>query len=268
MVAAVLIASACTDTKAPAPKQASLPPQSSVATSVPTTGSAIPVTPGREQRTPQQVAGKVVETMSSGGYTYVLVRTSDGDEWAAVRETEIKKGSPIVIEAQMVAENFESATLKRTFGRLVMGSIANAEAPAPPPQSLPATVPGFPMERAVEHMTSASGAGEIAVEKAPGGKSVAETWSERQELAGKEVIIRGKVVKFLPQIMGRNWMHLRDGSGSRSDANDDITITTTEVARVGDVVTVSGTLRVDKDFGSGYRYPVIIEDAKLRKDAP
>jgi hypothetical protein len=64
--------------------------------------------------------------------------------------------------------------------------------------------------------------------------------------------------------MGKNWVHLRDGSGTAGKDND-ITVTTGDRVAVGDVVTAKGTVRVDKDFGAGYAYPVIVEDAKLSK---
>ena len=77
--------------------------------------------------------------------------------------------------------------------------------------------------------------------------------------------VRGKVVKYNPDIMGRNWIHLRDGSGSRDKKDDDITVTTTETAAVGEVVVVRGTVHLDRDFGAGYAYPVILEDAQITK---
>ena len=77
--------------------------------------------------------------------------------------------------------------------------------------------------------------------------------------------IRGKVVKYNGGIMGKNWLHLRDGSG-KAEANDnDLTVTSQDTAAVGDVVVVKGVVRVDKDFGAGYAYPVIVEDAKIGK---
>ena len=79
------------------------------------------------------------------------------------------------------------------------------------------------------------------------------------------MVIRAKVVKFSSNIMGKNWMHLRDGSGSRAAQDDDITVTTADSAAVGDVVLVRGVVRLNKDFGAGYAYPVIIEDAKVSK---
>jgi hypothetical protein len=113
--------------------------------------------------------------------------------------------------------------------------------------------------------SGAANVGDVSVDKAPNGKTVAETYAAKDELKDKPVVIRGKVVKFLSGIMGKNWLHLRDGSGSGDKGDNDITVTTNDVVAVGDVVTVAGTVRVDKDFGAGYRYPVIVEEAKVTK---
>ena len=77
--------------------------------------------------------------------------------------------------------------------------------------------------------------------------------------------MRGKVVKYTPEVMGKNWIHLRDGSGSRASKDDDITVTTTSAAAIGDVIVVKGVVKTNRDFGAGYTYPVIIEDAKVSK---
>jgi len=194
--------------------------------------------------TPQtNVTGKVLETVNAGGYTYLQVATASGDVWAAVQETKIEKGAVVSIAPQMVAENFESKTLNRKFDRLVMGAlVSDATSTAAP------------------HMSSAMAPpdGGAKVDKAEGGLTIAEAWASKNQLKDKPVVIRGKVVKFLPAIMGKNWLHLRDGSGEQ-----DITVTTTDVAKIGDVVTARGTLHLDKDFGAGYVYPVIIEDARV-----
>ena len=63
--------------------------------------------------------------------------------------------------------------------------------------------------------------------------------------------------------MGKNWIHIQDGSGDSN--NFDLTITTQDQAKVGDVVTFEGTIGTKKDFGYGYLYEVIMEDAKLLK---
>jgi hypothetical protein len=122
---------------------------------------------------------------------------------------------------------------------------------------------------AAQHAAAAAGpseVGDVKVPKASGSdaRTVAEVYAQRAALKEKPVTIRGKVVKYNEGIMGRNWVHLRDGSGSAGKDND-LTITTVEKTAVGEVVVVKGTLRIDKDFGAGYAYPVIVEDAKLSK---
>jgi hypothetical protein len=106
------------------------------------------------------------------------------------------------------------------------------------------------------------------IAKAEGGKTVGEVFGESTALAGKPVSVRGKVVKVNAQIMGKNWLHLRDGSGSDADATNDLTVTTAgELPKVGDTVLVSGQVTTNKDFGMGYQYPVIIEDADVKVEA-
>ncbi len=96
-------------------------------------------------------------------------------------------------------------------------------------------------------------------------KAVGDLYKERAELNGKQVTLHGKVVKVNNQIMDRNWVHLRDGSGDAADGSNDITITTQDSANLNDEVTVVGTLVVDMDFGSGYKYPLLVEKATITK---
>ena len=99
------------------------------------------------------------------------------------------------------------------------------------------------------------------IEKAADGVTVAELFATKEQLAGQPVTLRGKVVKVNAGIMGTNWLHVRDGSGEEGANN--ITITTGQMADVGDVVLVTGVLTVDKDFGMGYEYDAIIENAEI-----
>ncbi len=219
--------------------------------------SAAPAAAPAPAAQPKIVTGKIEETMSSGGYSYLKIRSNNGEDvWAAVPKTAAEKGSEITIAVQMVSENFESKTLNRKFDRLLFATVV-------PSGSQPQAA--APAVDAAKHMVASAAAEPISVPRAEGGKTVAEVWEGKSGLRDKPVVVRGKVVKFLPEIMGKNWLHLRDGSGSRAQGDDDITVTTAEKASVGDIVTISGTVRVDKDFGAGYRYPVIIENAKLQK---
>ena len=107
--------------------------------------------------------------------------------------------------------------------------------------------------------------GDVKVSKAVGQNAytVAEVIDKASSLKDKQVVVHGKVVKFSGGIMDKNWVHLRDGSGTVADKNNDLVVTTKDVTKVGAVVTVKGTLRTDKDFGYGYNYAVLVEDATL-----
>ena len=99
------------------------------------------------------------------------------------------------------------------------------------------------------------------IQKPDGGTTVAEIVTGRAGLSGKEVAVSGKVVKYNSGVMNKNWLHIRDGSGSAG--SNDLTITTDATAKVGDTVLVKGKVATDRDFGAGYKYGVIIEDAQV-----
>ena len=108
---------------------------------------------------------------------------------------------------------------------------------------------------------------DVKVPKAegPDARTVAEVVGGKAGLKGKSVLVRGKVVKYNAGILGKNWVHLRDGSGSAANKTNDILVTSKEEAKVGDVVLARGVVRTDVDLGSGYVYAVMIEEATLRK---
>lgn len=252
-------------TTAAAPMQ--LPPGHPDVATTTSQASAAPA-PAMAPVATNQLRGKLLDSMNAAGYTYLRIKTDAGEQWAAVRETKVKKGDLVTVNAQMTMNGFESKTLKRKFDSIVFGTMAGAsDAPPPSMASASAAQPAAnPMGTAQQHMSAGTAnVGDVKVEKAPNGKSVAETFAAKDQLKDKPVVIRGKVVKFLSGIMGKNWLHLRDGSGSADKGDNDITVTTNDVVTVGDVVTVTGTVRVDKDFGAGYRYPVIVEEAKVTK---
>jgi hypothetical protein len=137
----------------------------------------------------------------------------------------------------------------------------------PPAKDVPAAQPpAATSEAAQPHpVPTASPVADVdltGIEKADGGKTVAEVFAEKDQLAGAIIVIRGKVVKTNAGVMGKNWLHVRDGSGA--EGTNDLTVTTASVLpEVGSTVVVSGPLTLDKDFGMGYQYDVIIEDAEV-----
>lgn len=210
------------------------------------------------QTAPASVKGQVLETMNAGGYTYLRLKTRDGETWAAVNRSSVKNGAEVTIENVMVMQDFESKTLKKTFPKILFGSLGG---PA-------SSTPGASADMAAAHanLTKAKDVGDVHVPKASGAnaRTVAEIVKKGNELKDKPVLVRGKVVKYNPGIMGKNWIHLRDGSGSAADESNDVLVTSMNQAKLGDVVTVKGVVRTNKDFGAGYAYKVLVEDATLQ----
>jgi hypothetical protein len=270
----VLVMAGCAPAPAPAASASAQAPAQPVAATMP---QAVPPAAS----SPDRLSGAVLETLDSGGYTYLKIATDKGEVWAAVKQAKVKAGENATVLGSLWMDNFESKTLDRKFGRILFGALdTGAAAPGAMPAGHPAMpgamtgeMPaGHPQVGGVPpgHPAPTDGIADtkgISVPKAAGpeGRTVAEVFAQRAELKDKPVAVRGKVVKFLSGIMGRNWVHLRDGSGSRQGQDDDLTVTTDETVAVGDVVTARGKTAVDRDFGSGYSYKVIVEEAKLTK---
>jgi hypothetical protein len=221
---------------------------------------------------PGAISGKVLETMNSGGYTYMRLETAGGESWVAVGEAEVKVGSTVTVSPQMTMNDFESPTLKRKFATIVFGTLGDAAASphGGMPAGMAAAMGGTGDNPHGNMGGGAPAAGDVAnikVAKAegPGAHTVAELWAKKDSLKGQRVVVRGVVVKYSQNIMGKNWIHLRDGSGSAEKKDDDITVTTNSVAAKGDTVLVTGTLATNVDIGAGYAYGALIEDASVAK---
>lgn len=197
------------------------------------------------------VTGTVLEVQDVDAYSYLRLKTKDGETWAAVGRAALKKGATVTIEDAMVMKDFESKSLKKTFPSIVFGSLAGSAKNTADPHASVAKVPD---------------SGPVQVTKATGADAhtVAEVVTRAAGLKDRQVQVRGKIVKYNPGILGKNWIHLRDGSGSDGDGSNDVVVTSSAPAKLGDVVTVTGVVRLDKDFGAGYVYKVLIEAAALR----
>lgn len=238
VIAACLLAAAplawSADAKAPAPMPASMAPAGG------------------------NVAGEVLELRDVESYTYLKLRTAQGEVWAAVPTAKLAKGAKVTIVDPMVMNNFESKALKKTFDTILFGTLGadGAAGAAAGPHAGPHAMPKTAVADPDAKVPKAAG---------PNARTVAEITGKPADVKDKPVLLRGKVVKYNPSIMGKNWAHLRDGSGSAKDSTNDVLVTTKEEVKLGDVVTVKGVVRTDKDFGAGYSYKVMIEDATVQK---
>ena len=205
------------------------------------------------------VTGKLLERIEATPYCYLRIQTAKGEIWAAVPETKVEKGAEVTVANAMIMRDFESKTMKRTFAEIYFGTLAPAGGAAPA-QAAPVADPHAGAQPAAQvevgHVEKATGAD---------ARTVAEVWTQKTNLKGKTVTVRGKVVKYNAGILGKNWIHIQDGSGDAKAGTNDLTITTQDAAAKGDTVTVKGVVRMDKDFGAGYAYAVLVEDAKVTK---
>jgi len=242
------------------------------------TKSQMPVqTPPNSDDQLAAYSGKVMETKDVSPYTYVRLVDGAGNElWAAVPETQIKIGEQITLQDTVVMNNFSSKTLNRTFesiifaARLVRGSgngavttpadagssSADAVQSAGNPHGMTSSSSGG-SARAVVTFTGAK----VEKSTAPNGYTVGELFDKAAELNNQKVTVKGMVVKISPNIMGKNWIHIQDGTGDPSKNTHDLVVTSQALAEKGSIVSLEGVLAADKDFGFGYRYDVLIEDA-------
>ena len=206
---------------------------------------------------PAALSGTVAETMTTAGYTYVNVDTGAEKVWAAAPAFEVKEGDRVSVPPGAAMPNYYSKSLDRTFDVVYFVGAISVGDEAATQEAMPALPPG-------SHPAPVVDAAEISFEgiaASEGELTVGELFEKGSDLAGTVVTLRGKVVKFSTQIMGKNWLHLQDGSGS--EGTNDLTVTTTTTVKVGDVVLVSGVVSIDRDFGYGYEYEVILEDARV-----
>jgi hypothetical protein len=203
------------------------------------------------------LSGKVVETMDSGGYTYVCIEKKGVKTWVAIPQTKVTVGKKMAFQPGMEMKNFTSQSLHRTFesiyfsgGPLLAQQAGDKQVASAPHGNAPAPI-----------------SEKISVKKAEDKDAftVAEIHDKRESLNEKQIVVRGKVVKVSSGIMGKNWIHLQDGTGDAAGGTNDIIATSQDSAQIGDVVTVKGTVYKDKDFGAGYVYSVIIEKASIQK---
>ena len=253
LLLAGLLASGC-DTEAP--------PAEEAATAAPTeTTPALP--DGHPALTPPGVltaaaaadttagpSGVVKETMDSAGYTYALLESGERTVWIAGPQTALELGEAVEAVGGSLMADFASPSLGRTFEEIwFVASFGGEEAAAASPDSTLADPAASTSAEPVPHLD--------------GGQTVAEVYGRAAELSGTEVALRGRVVKVNNAIMGKNWLHVVDGTGDAAAGTDDLVVTTQGDANVGDVVVVRGKVATDKDFGMGYFYAVLVEEAVI-----
>ena len=209
---------------------------------------------GAEAGGGEAISGKVVETMDGGGYSYAKLEKDGKTTWVAYPTLKTRVGDKLTFRGCMEMQQFESKSLKKKFESIFFCGSPEGK--------------GKPEAKAAAKKEKGDPSKPIKVAKAegPNAYTVAEIFAKRGALNGKQVVVKGMVTRVSSGIMGKNWIHLQDGTGSEKKKTNDLVVTTTAAEpEVGEIVTMTGTVAKDKNFGSGYKYDAIVEKGAFKK---
>ena len=203
------------------------------------------------------------EVLQTSQYTYIRAKEGKTELWLAVAKMEVAVGKTYYFLGGLPMTDFASKELKRTFKEILFldnisenpKSISQSATPAAPSAAatqMGSTGSAIPLDKK-----------EIKLKHSKDDITISKLFENKKAYAGKTIKIKGEVIKFSSGIMKKNWIHLQDGT--EASGKFDLTITTDQEVKVGDHITVEGVITLDKDFGFGYFYEVIMEDAKLVK---
>ncbi|MDO9037470.1 MAG: hypothetical protein Q7U59_03880, partial [Lutibacter sp.] len=196
----------------------------------------------------------VKEAVDGGNYAYLNVEENGQNYWMAITNTPVTVGDTYYYDGGMVMKDFESKQLNKTFDEIIFTSTIRTTELSEEP-TVKDENPHTAAPVAVQN--------DVKIEKPKNGTSLAELFSAKKSFSAKSIIVKGKVVKVNNGIMNKNWVHIVDGT--QFENKNDLTITTTETVNIGDIVTFKGVVVLDKDFGQGYVYDILMEEAKLVK---
>jgi len=208
--------------------------------------------------------GKVKEVIQTSNYTYLRVEKNKQEEWIAIGRMDVAEGKTVYYQDGLEMLNFHSPELNRDFDRILFVQEISDE-----------PIKDKGMHGGMEGMEGMGGMMgdkpekpvlnkiDVSIEQPEGGITIGEIYTNREKYAGKLVTVRGQVTKVNSGIMGRNWVHIQDGTSSGDYF--DLTVTTDDIPQEGNIVTYSGSVTLNKDFGYGYYYEVLLENAQVVK---
>jgi hypothetical protein len=196
--------------------------------------------------------GLVEEVLQTSSYTYLLMNDNGDKVWIAIPKRDVNPGEAYFYKKGLEMPDFKSKELDRTFDKVYF---VEGISKSPNQTKTPAAM----QQKQPEGKKDPSRGIVADITHAEDEVSLAQIFEDPDSYANKTIKVRGTVVKVNEQIMGKNWIHIQDGT--EFDGEFDLTITTTEPVKLGSVVGFKGTIMLDKDFGYGYKYDIIMEDA-------
>jgi len=208
---------------------------------------------------------KVLEVEQVANYTYLLVKAKGPEYWIAVPTMSAEKGDTYQYQGGMLMEDFHSKELERTFDKvLFLEALFSSSESVPDMQAAAGGMAGHGAQAAGQEVTPGSTVkterSKVSIEATEGTITISELFANPGAYEGKTIRVRGEVTKYNEAIMKLNWVHLQDGS--EFEGKFDLTATSTESFQVGSVINLEGVLAINKDFGYGYSYEILLEEAK------
>lgn len=195
----------------------------------------------------------VEEVIQANAYTYIKVLEGSNSIWMAIPKRQVEVGNTYYYDQAMEMKDFKSKDLDRTFESIYfLNSISDSPAAGTPMKAMSPDDENHKKQAPVQ-------AQELNIEKEEGVISVGSLFENKSDYENKKVKVKGIVTKFNADIMNKNWVHIQDGTGGENSF--DLTLTTMDIVSVGAIATFEGVVAIDKDFGAGYKYDLIIEEA-------
>lgn len=221
-----------------------------------------PMADNATSETPKTFNGPVIGTFDSGGYTYLHISTPYGPVWAAGPITPVKRDDQVSFVGKMLMKQFLAKSMNRTFDEIYFVNAFTVNGQQPVVAAAPAEMNSKTDPHANGGMdTPASPFKTMPTKpftKAKNGQTIAEILADTGKFKDKNVKIRGRVVKYTSDILGKNWVHIQD-----SGTQNDLTITTTSIAKIDDILLIEGKLELKKDYGEGFVIDVVVDNAKI-----
>ncbi len=229
---------------------------------------------GKETKIPSTIAtqkapifyGKVLEVKPAMGYKYLKVQEQGKETWVAIANAPVQVGDKIGFDKKTLMKDFKSKTLNQEFKEIYFASDVYLPQKVTAPKSMKDML-GLGGKMKDPHAGMGRGMPSEPKDEKPAkpfikkdAYTVEEVHMWRQDLKGQIITLKGTVFKVSKGIMKRDWVHLGDGTGNEKKLTDDLVFTApSSTVKAGDKIVAKGTVAVDKDFGYGYFYPVIIE---------
>lgn len=198
----------------------------------------------------------VTETIPGGKYLYLKVTEGDREYWAATGKSDVKAGETYYYNEALVQNNFESKELDRTFETIYLITQLVPEshgASMKPKQDIDAPPAEAMQSSPNKKFHSSPLAGKATT------LSIAELLKDPAAYEGKVVELTGTCTKINEGILGRNWLHLKDGTAD----SEDLVITSSDLVDLDSEITIRAIVSLNRDFGAGYSYDVLLEEGKV-----